>query len=314
MPLLPAGLGRPVGEDGPFGPLRFVSREATIVASFDYARGRGHEMRKSLRLLFGGLVLLPVITVMFAAGRAADANANATVEVTGAMVKIIGSQTSLPGFDYSTTPPSTRYRWVRIWLRAFNFTRQTLTLQCKLDKAAWAPCGKYPGSGNSTRTFKGLAPGVHTIRVRLVDPAGNVPPPVSVYPYGTASIQEAPSVFTWRITSIADPPPPATFSATPLVFSLDSRGSVVGSPGWPLPRTLKAGVYDFLLKDRSIVHNIHVVGVGIDRRTSVAGTTVNAAGAVTLAGSWVNVRLRPGELTLYSDTAPTRRISITIVS
>ncbi len=270
-------------------------------------------MRKSLRLLLGVLVLLPVITVMLAAGGATNANAKATVEITGAVVKIISVQTSRPGFDESTRPPSTRYRWVRIWLRGLNFTRQTLTLQCKLDKAAWAPCGKFPGSGNSYRTFKGLAPGLHTIRVRLVDPAGNVPPPVSVYPYGMASVVKAPTFFSWRVTSIADPPPPSPF-ATPLVFSLDSRGSVGGSPGWPLPRTLKAGVYDFMLKDRSNVHNIHVVGVGINRRTSVAGTTVNAAGVITLAGVWVNVRLRPGQLTMYSDRAPTKRISITVVS
>jgi len=155
-------------------------------------------MRKSLRLLLGVLVLLPVITVMLAAGQDTNANAAATVEVTGAVVKITSVGTT--GAFASTTPPSTRYRWVRVWLDALNFTRQTLTLQCKLDKAAWAHCGKYPGSGNSYRTFKGLAPGLHTIRVRLVDSAGNVPPLVSVYPYGMASVAKAPTFFSWRVT------------------------------------------------------------------------------------------------------------------
>ena len=160
--------------------------------------GRGHEMRKSLRLLLAVLVVLPVVTVMLAAGRAADASAAANYEITGAVVKITSAETS--GDFQSTTPPSTRYRWVRVWLFALNFTRQTLTLQCKRDKAAWAPCGALPGTGTSYRTFKGFTIGLHTIRVRLVDPAGNVPPPVSVYPYGMSSVQKAPTFFSWRVT------------------------------------------------------------------------------------------------------------------
>ena len=168
-------------------------------------------MRKSLRLLLGVLVLLPVIAVMLAAGRAT--NANATVErppvtvaqnSTGAVVKIIAVQTTGEYFPLaSTTPPTTRYRWVRLWLKGFNFTRQTLTLQCKLDKAAWARCGAFkPGSNFSARrTFMGLAPGLHTIRVRLVDPAGNAPPPITRYPYGDTQVIAAKAVFSWFVTS-----------------------------------------------------------------------------------------------------------------
>jgi len=170
-------------------------------------------MRKSLRLLLGVLVLLPVIAVMLAAGRAT--NANATVErppvtvaqnSTGAVVKIIAVQTTGEYFPLaSTTPPTTRYRWVRLWLKGFNFTRQTLTLQCKLDKAAWARCGASNGSGNvviaARTTLKGLAPGLHTIRVRLVDPAGNAPPPITRYPYGDTQVIAAKAVFSWFVTS-----------------------------------------------------------------------------------------------------------------
>jgi len=162
-------------------------------------------MRKSLRLLLGVLVLLPVITVMLAAGRATNANATATQErppnSTGAVVKIETVQTT--GEFASTTPPTTRYRWVRVWLRGFNFTQQTLTLQCKLDKAAWARCGAFkPGSDFSARrTFTGLAPGLHTIRVRLVDPAGNAPPPLTALPYGWSHFRTLKAVFSWFVTS-----------------------------------------------------------------------------------------------------------------
>ncbi len=158
-------------------------------------------MRKSLRLLLGVLVLLPVIAVMLAAGRATSATATATVErPTGAVVHITTVQTT-GGFE-STTPPTTRYRWVRVWIEGFNYTRQTLTLQCKLDKAAWARCGAFkPSQISARRTFTGLAPGLHTIRIRLVDPAGNAPPPLTAYPYGFASLQKAPTVFSWFVTS-----------------------------------------------------------------------------------------------------------------
>ena len=268
-------------------------------------------MRKSLRLLLGVLVLLPVISGTLAAGRATNASANATAEITGAVVKITSVQTSRPGFDESTRPPSTRYRWIRIWLYGLNFTRQTLTLQCKLDKAAWAPCGKFPGSGNSYRTFKGLAPGLHTIRVRLVDSAGNVPSPVSVYPYGMASVEKAPTFFNWRVTGVTgdNAPPPAELLGF-LNVSVDAAGSIkVVNPAyrsafrhrWLTP---KPGLYELRLDDPTTAQNIHVVGLAIDRRTSVPGK-----GVLELR----NVRLTPGgKLAFYSDRAPSKRVTVTV--
>lgn len=156
-------------------------------------------MRKSLRLLLGVLVLLPVIAVMPAAGRATNATA------TGAAVHITTVQTTGTGTGSlrSLSPrATTRYRWVRVWIEGFNFTRQTLTLQCKLDKAAWARCGAFKPDldFSARRTFTGLAPGLHTIRVRLVDPAGNAPPPLTAYPYGNTQLQKAPTVFSWFVT------------------------------------------------------------------------------------------------------------------
>ncbi len=72
---------------------------------------------------------------------------------------------------------------------------------------------------------------------------------------------------------------------------------------------LKAGVYDFP-EDRTNVHNIHLLGPGVDRRTSVAGITMTANRWVVW---WRSVKLKPGKLTSYSDRAPTQRISITVV-
>jgi len=281
-------------------------------------------MRKSLRLLLAVLVLLPVISVVLAAGGATNASANANVEITGAVVKIRSVDTSHPGFDYSTTPPSTRYRWVRIWLKALNFTRQTLTLQCKLDKAAWAPCGKYPGSGNSYRTFKGLAPGLHTIRVRLVDSAGNVPPTVSVYPYGDTSLPKAPTFFSWRVTSGVPgptPPPPGPPPPAPgprpssLLAQVDSGGSIFlrAGTGGGQPRALKAGAYEIVVIDGTRLHNVHLVASGINLRTGIAQATPQPRAYSVATVTW-RVTLKPGNLTVYSDGAPTRRISITVVS
>lgn len=125
------------------------------------------------------------------------------------------------------------------------------------------------------------------------------------------------AVFKWWVGSIANPGPPPLDVPPALIIGVDSRGSfTVDKIPWPLSeppptKRLKAGVYDVLLKDRTSVHNIHLRGVGVDRRTSVPGVTV-AGNHIKLA--WRNVRLRPGKLSIYSDRAPTKRISITVVS
>jgi len=60
-----------------------------------------------------------------------------------------------------------------------------------------------------------------------------------------------------------------------------------------------------LIDDLSRLHNVHVVGAGLNRRTSVAGMGNS---------HWEPVTLRPGKLTFYSDRAPTKRRTITVVS
>ncbi|MBA3348686.1 MAG: hypothetical protein H0T13_09015 [Actinobacteria bacterium] len=63
-----------------------------------------------------------------------------------------------------------------------------------------------------------------------------------------------------------------------------------------VPRGLKAGTYSIVVRDRSRLHNVHLAGAGIDRKSARAGT-----GTVT----W-RVRLRSGTLRFFSDAAPAR--------
>jgi plastocyanin len=80
------------------------------------------------------------------------------------------------------------------------------------------------------------------------------------------------------------PPPPAPAAAKPLAgsvgpgftISLRSAGKLVG--------TLKAGLYAITVRDRAAIHNFHLIGPGVNRRTSVPGV-----GTTT----W-RLRLRPG--------------------
>jgi hypothetical protein len=58
-------------------------------------------------------------------------------------------------------------------------------------------------------------------------------------------------------------------------------------------RTLKAGRYTITVRDRTKVHNFHLVGTQLNRKTTLAGM-----GTFTWA-----VTLRRGKLALYSDAA-----------
>ena len=57
---------------------------------------------------------------------------------------------------------------------------------------------------------------------------------------------------------------------------------------------VKRGLYDVVVRDRSRVHNAHLVGVGVNRKTGLTAV-------VTV--TW-RVRLRVGLLRFYSDKAP----------
>jgi hypothetical protein len=68
-------------------------------------------------------------------------------------------------------------------------------------------------------------------------------------------------------------------------------------------RTVKAGTYAIVVRDRSKVHNFHLVGKGVNRKSTLVGATT-----VT----WT-VRLQAGLLRFYSDKAPkTVKGSVTV--
>lgn len=70
------------------------------------------------------------------------------------------------------------------------------------------------------------------------------------------------------------------------------NGSV--GPGFTIKvakKTVKAGRYTFVIRDRSSAHNWHITGPGVNRRTSVPGTGTKR----------ITVRLRKGTYTIVCD-------------
>ena len=61
-----------------------------------------------------------------------------------------------------------------------------------------------------------------------------------------------------------------------------------------LLKTVKAGTYAIVVRDRSKAHNFHLVGKGVNRKTVVA---------TTATVTW-RLRLQAGVLRFYSDRAP----------
>ncbi len=97
-----------------------------------------------------------------------------------------------------------------------------------------------------------------------------------------------------------DPPPPPPPLPPPLqkiVATVGPRATITlrNAKGGHL-HGLKAGRYTIVVRDRSKVHNVHLTGAGINRKTAAAGT-----GTFT----W-QVRLRKGTLRFFSDTSPAK--------
>lgn len=92
-----------------------------------------------------------------------------------------------------------------------------------------------------------------------------------------------------------DPPPPLPPKVQKLLATVGPRATITlrNAKGGRL-QGLKAGLYTIVVRDRSKLHNVHIAGAGINRKTRVAGT-----GTVT----W-KVRLRKGTLRFYSDASP----------
>lgn len=57
-------------------------------------------------------------------------------------------------------------------------------------------------------------------------------------------------------------------------------------------KTLKPGVYTFVIQDRSTIHNFHLKGLGVDKKTPIAflGTK-----------TWVRLTLKKGKYEYWCD-------------
>lgn len=98
-------------------------------------------------------------------------------------------------------------------------------------------------------------------------------------------------------------PPPVTTPKPPapavpkLLATVGPRATISlrSGSGAVLRNGVKAGTYAIVVRDRTKAHNFHLVGKGVNRRSSVAGM-----GTTT----W-KLRLSAGVLRFYSDRAPT---------
>lgn len=105
-----------------------------------------------------------------------------------------------------------------------------------------------------------------------------------------------------RVLTVGNPPPPApTPTPTPkprpkLLATVGPSATISlrSGTGAVLRNGVKAGAYSIVVRDRSKVHNFHLVGPGVNRKTALAGT-----GTTT----W-KVKLAKGVLRFYSDRAP----------
>ena len=93
------------------------------------------------------------------------------------------------------------------------------------------------------------------------------------------------------------PPPPAPAPApVPKLLATVGPKAVISlrnAAGAAITR-VKAGTYAIVVRDRSKVHNFHLIGRGVNKRSTLAGV-----GTTT----W-KLKLAPGTLRFYSDKAP----------
>jgi hypothetical protein len=94
----------------------------------------------------------------------------------------------------------------------------------------------------------------------------------------------------------APTPSPAPTPAAKLLATVGPNATISlrSASGAPL-KSVKAGTYSVVVRDRSKAHNFHLVGVRVNKKSSVA-----AVGTTT----W-KLKLSKGVLRFYSDKAPT---------
>ena len=102
----------------------------------------------------------------------------------------------------------------------------------------------------------------------------------------------------------APTPPPA--AQTPRLLATVGPKSTISlrsASGAALTKGVKAGTYSVVVRDRSKLHNFHLVGRGVNRKSTLAGVATT---------TW-RVKLSAGPLRFFSDRAPkTVKGSVTV--
>jgi hypothetical protein len=94
----------------------------------------------------------------------------------------------------------------------------------------------------------------------------------------------------------APPPTPPPAAIPKLLATVGPRNTITLRSGTgAVLKTLKPVTYSITVRDRSRLHNFHLVGKGVNRKSTLAGT-----GTLT----W-RVKLSAGVLRFYSDRSPT---------
>ena len=174
-------------------------------------------------------------------------------------------------------------------------------------------------AGNSVRQ---VDPGAYEIVVRDLSPEHNfhlsgpgVNELTGVETEGTVTwpvtLQEGrytfvcdPHALTMRLSlTVGNPPAPAPPKPR-LLATVGPKATIsLRSATGAVLRSVKAGTYAIVVRDRSAVHNFHLVGKGVNRRSGLAAVATT---------TWT-VKLQAGLLRFYSDKAPkTVKGSITV--
>ena len=95
---------------------------------------------------------------------------------------------------------------------------------------------------------------------------------------------------------VTTPKPPPAATTRKLVATVGPKNTISlrNAAGAALHHGVKAGTYSIVVRDRSKLHNFHLVGKGVNKRSALA-----AVGTTT----W-KVKLSKGQLRFYSDAAP----------
>ena len=100
-----------------------------------------------------------------------------------------------------------------------------------------------------------------------------------------------------RQTFISGTPPPAPKPTPKLLATVGPKATIsLRSATGAVLKRIKAGTYSITVRDRTKLHNFHLVGKGVNRRTGKA-----AMGTFT----W-KVVLKKGMLRFFSDTSPAK--------